>query len=52
MVIEGRTQSSAALIGLIESSALFDSVGYLAPVVRENDDGTERFSFSVKLADD
>ena len=52
VVIEGRTQSSAALIGLIESSALFESVAYLAPVVREADGGTERFSFSVRLADD
>ena len=52
VVIEGRTQSSAALIGLIESSALFSTVAYLAPVVRETDDGAERFSFSVTLADD
>lgn len=48
-VMEGWTLSSAALVGRLESSGLFRSVSYLAPVTRDGERGFERFSFSAKL---
>lgn len=50
VIIEGRTDSSARLVGLIEASPLFDSVKYLAPVTRDASEGFERFNFSLRLA--
>jgi general secretion pathway protein L len=49
VVIEGWTRSSADLVGLLESSGLFQSVSYLSPVTREGERGLERFSFSARL---
>lgn len=50
VILEGRTDSSARLVGLLEASPLFDSVKYLAPVTRDAGAGVERFNFSLRLA--
>lgn len=51
VILEGRTDSSAKLVGLLEASPLFDSVKYLAPVTRDAGAGVERFNFSLRLAE-
>ena len=48
--LEGRTGSSAALVGILEASPMFESVTYMAPVTRDPAGGSERFSFSFKIA--
>ncbi len=50
IVIEGATDSSSALVKLLEASPLFGSVNYVSPVIRERGGAIERFSFSLKLA--
>lgn len=50
VILEGRTDSSARLVGLLEASPLFESVKYLAPVTRDAREGLERFNFSLRLA--
>ncbi len=49
VTLEGRTASSAPLVGLIEASAIFGEVTYLSPVTRDSGGSFERFNFSVKL---
>ncbi|MFQ5953721.1 MAG: PilN domain-containing protein, partial [Kiloniellales bacterium] len=51
VTLEGRTSSSATLVGLIEASPVFGEVTYLSPVTRERGGAFERFNFSVKLAE-
>ena len=50
VILEGRTDSSSRLVGLLEASPLFESVKYLAPVTRDAGAGVERFNFSLRLA--
>ena len=47
MVLEGKTASSAAIVGLIETAPLFGAVTYRTPVTREG--RFERFNFAVAL---
>ena len=52
VVVEGRTDSSADLVGRLEASAVFESVKYLAPITRDAAAaGAERFIFSLRLAE-
>ena len=51
VVLEGRTDSSADLVGMLEASPMFESVQYLSPVTRDAASGSERFGFSLKLAE-
>ncbi len=51
VTLEGRTNSSATLVGLLEASPEFGEVTYLSPVTREPGGDFERFNFSVKLAE-
>ena len=50
VTLEGRTTSSAKLIGILEASPMFSSVKYLSPITRETKSGIERFNFALKLA--
>jgi general secretion pathway protein L len=50
VTLEGRTASSATLVGLIEASEMFDELSYLSPVTRDSGGAFERFNFSVKLS--
>lgn len=50
VTLEGRTASSATLVGLLESSEMFDQLTYLSPVTRDGGGAFERFNFSVKLS--
>jgi general secretion pathway protein L len=52
VTLEGQTEASADLIPLLESSKRFDTIEYDAPVTLEGRDGRERFTFSLRLADD
>lgn len=47
-VIEGRTGSSAALVGLVERSPLFEDAAYAGPVTRDPAGG-ERFGIDFRL---
>lgn len=49
IIVEGYTGSSAGLVSVLESSPLFSSVSYVAPVTRERGGTVESFSFSMKL---
>lgn len=49
VVIEGRTDASAELVGRLEISPLVRSVSYLAPVTRDPNGKVERFSFALDL---
>ena len=51
LLIEGLTDSTTRLVGLLEGSPQFQSVSYVTPVTRERGGRVERFSFSVKLPD-
>ena len=50
VILEGRTDSSSRLVGLLEASPLFDTVKYLAPITRDADGDFERFNFSLRLS--
>ena len=50
VILQGRTDSSSRLVGLLEASPLFESVKYLAPITRDAGAGVERFNFSLRLA--
>lgn len=50
VTLDGRTASSATLVGLIEASEVFDELTYLSPVTRDSGGAFERFNFSVKLS--
>ncbi len=50
VTLDGRTASSATLVGLIEASDVFGELTYLSPVIREAGGAFERFNFSVKLS--
>ena len=49
VTLEGRTDSSTRLVGLLEASPLFESVKYLAPITRDAAGEFERFNFSLRL---
>ena len=49
VILEGRTDSSTRLVGLLEASPLFESVKYLAPITRDSAGDFERFNFSLRL---
>lgn len=49
LVIEGLTDSTSKLVGLLEGSPQFADVAYTAPVTRERGGRLERFSFSMKF---
>ena len=50
LTLDGRTASSATLVGLFEASPFFAEVRYLSPVTRQNAGGLERFNFAVAIA--
>jgi general secretion pathway protein L len=47
--IEGQAAAAAGLVAVLENSPLIDSVGFLAPTVRDGASGNERFQFAIQL---
>ncbi len=47
--LDGFAASAAALVPVLEQSPLIETVGFLAPTLRDDRSGAERFQFTIRL---